>query len=412
MRRIQAGMSALVRAGSKPGGPMSLDQNAQLLGWLDEEHRKDKAMIADLTLQLDQHLTQINGLSRSIQDLEERLARVQSQSLRYSQIEQALNQVKTEVTLLFEQFNERMQQREDESFKIRQKERERLDKAIADLSNSIQEVSGQWRPYAPDHEALKRVENGQIPLMRGLEDLGKRQEAVNSRLSVTEEWVKRTGALIAEIQQLSERLRQDRADALEVQRRADQMRARQVTEWSEQMKVARREMEEWVSKLVPMLDLPKEVRGSLSGLKELERDLKQIEPRLAQRQKITEETSLTAIRAMREELEKSIATQTKEWEFWKDEWSKKLFASSSRIDPIEEWRPIVADQFREIREQMQVDRQRWLDILSDVVRMEIEWQRSENLRYDQMASDVIKRVETAQAGARVKRPAPPKPPEP
>jgi hypothetical protein len=61
---------------------------------------------------------------------------------------------------------------------------------------------------------------------------------------------------------------------------------------------------------------------------------------------------------------------------------------------------------------MQVDRQRWLDILSDVVRMEIEWQRSENLRYDQMASDVIKRVETAQAGARVKRPAPPKPPEP
>ncbi len=390
---------------------MSIDQNTQLLAWLDEEHRRDKATIADLAGQLDQHLTQINGLSRSIQDLEERLARLQSQSLRYSQIEQALGQVKTEVTLLFEQFNQRIQQREDEAFKVRQRERERLDKAILDLTTKMDEVAQQWRPFAPDHDAIKRLETGQLPLVRGLEDLSKRQESLIARLSVTEEWVKRTGALIAEIQQLSERLRQDRADALESQRRADQMRSRQITEWNEQMKVSKREMEDWVGKLIPMLDLPKEVRTSLAGLKEMESELKQIEPRLVQRQKLTEEFSRTEIAAMKIEMDKRLSTSTKDWEYWKEDFQKKLATTSTRFDPIEEWRPTVSEQFREIRERMDADRLRWLEILVDVVRMQVEWQRAENMRYDQMGSDLIKRVETAQSAAKVKRPAPPKPPE-
>ncbi len=383
---------------------MNSDQTVQLLTWLDEEHRKDKTIIADLAGQLDQLRTQITGVSRGLQDLEERLARVQSQSLRYSQIEQALGQVKTEVTLLFEQFNERVQQREEEAFKIRQKERERLDRAVIELTEKIDQVARQIPPFASDHDSIKRVEGGQATLVRGLEELTKRQEAVSNRVAVTEEWVKRTGGLIAEVQQLSERLRQDRADALEAMRRADQMRARQITEWNEQMKVIRREMEEWVAKLTPLLELPKEVRGQLSGLKELQSELKQIEPRLVQRQKLTEEFSRTEIAAMKVEIEKRWAQQQKDWEFMRDDWSKKVAAVGTRIDPLEEWRPTVGEEFHQIREKMETDRQRWLDVLADVVRMIVEYDRSTNARYEAFASDLIKRVETEQAGARVKKP--------
>jgi chromosome segregation ATPase len=380
------------------------DQTAQKLAWLDEEHRKDKMMLADLAAQLDQLRTAITGTTRGLQDLEERLARVQSQSLRYSQIEQALGQVKTEVTLLFEQFNQRVQQREEEAFKIRQKERERLDRAVAELGDRIDEVARQIPPFASDHDAIKRIAEGQIPLVRGLEELGKRQEATNARIAVTEEWVKRTGALIAEIQQLSERLRQDRADALEAMRRADQMRARQITEWNEQMKVMRREMEEWVVKLQAMLDLPKEVRGSLAGLADLKSELLQIEPRLVQRQRLTDEFVRSEIAASKVELEKRVGQQQGEWEFMRDEWPKKLALVGQRIDPLEEWRPTVGEQFHEIREKMDVDRQRWLDVLVDVVRMIVEYERTANARYEPFASDLIKRVEAEQAGAKVKKP--------
>ncbi len=380
------------------------DQTAQKIAWLDEEHRKDRTMLTDITGQLDQLRTAITGVTRGLQDLEERLARVQSQSLRYSQIEQALGQVKTEVSLLFEQFNQRVQQREEEAFKIRQKERERLDRAVAELGDRIDEVSRQIPPFASDHDAIKRLEGGQIPLVRGLEELTKRQEATNARLAVTEEWVKRTGALIAEIQQLSERLRQDRADALEAMRRADQMRARQLTEWNEQMKVMRREMEQWITQLTPMLDLPKEVRASLASLTDMKSELVQVEPRLVQRQKLTDEFVRTEIASIKVELDKRIAQQEGEWEFMRDEWPKKIAAVAQRIDPLEEWRPTVSEQFHEIREKMDVDRQRWLDVLADVARMIVEYERASNARYEPFASDLIKRVETEQAGAKVKRP--------
>jgi chromosome segregation ATPase len=383
---------------------MIQDQTAQKVAWLDEEHRKDRTMMADIAGQLDQLRTAITGVTRGLQDLEERLARVQSQSLRYSQIEQALGQVKTEVTLLFEQFNQRVQQREEEAFKIRQRERERLDRSVADLGDRIDEVSRQIPPFASDHDAIKRLEGGQIPLVRGLEELTKRQEATNGRLAVTEEWVKRTGALIAEIQQLSERLRQDRSDALDSMRRADQMRARQLTEWNEQIKVIRREMEQWAAQLTPLLDLPKEVRAGLGNLTDVKSELTQVEPRLVQRQKLTDEFVRTEIAAIKVELEKRMAQQEGEWAFMRDEWPKKLAAIGQRIDPLDEWRPAVGEQFHEIREKMDVDRQRWLDVVVDVVRMIVENERATNARYESFASDLIKRVETEQASAKVKRP--------
>jgi chromosome segregation ATPase len=360
--------------------------------------------MGDILGQLDQHLTQITGLTKGLQDLEERLARVQSQSLRYSQIEQALGQVKTEVTLLFEQFNQRVQQREDDAFKVRQKERERLDKAVTEMANKIDEVARPLPKFASDHDAIRRLEGGQIPLVRGLEELSKRQEGFNSRLAVAEEWVKRTGALIAEIQQLAERLRQERADALEVTRRADQVRARQVTEWNEQMRVARREMEDWVAQLKPLLELPKEVRGYLATLREVESGLKQIEPQMVQRQKLLEEFTRAEIATMKSELEKRWSQQQRDWDFMRDEWSKKVTALGMRFDPLDEWRPQVMEEFRIIRERMDADRQRWLEVLNDIVRMQIEHERGSNARYDQFSGDLLTRLETETAGAKVKRP--------
>ncbi len=387
---------------------MSPDQSVQLLTWLDEEHRRDKTMMSEILAQLDQHLTQISGLTKGLQDLEERLARVQAQSLRYSQIEQALGQVRTETSLLLEQFNQRVQQREAEGFKLRQQERDRTDKALVELSAKLEEVGQQVRQVPNHGDAVKRIEGGQYAFVRGLEELGKRQEAVNSRITVLEEWVKRTGALIAEIQQLSERLRADRSDALEATRRADQMRARQITEWGEQMKIARREMDDWIGQVRPLLDLPKETRGYLASLRELESQLKQIEPRIVQRQKLNEDYMRKEIEAIKSELETRWAVQTRDWDYYRDEWSKKIAATGNQFEPWEAWRPTVAEEFRQLREKMEVDRQRFFSIISDVVRMQVEYERGQNSRFDQFASDLLSRIETETAGAKIKKPPTPR----
>jgi len=98
---------------------MNLDQAVQLLNWLDEEHRKDKAQIAELASQLTQQYTQVAGLNKTVQDLEERIARVQSQALRYSQLEQTAGQTKAEVQMMLEQHDKRRVQAEEEAFRLR-----------------------------------------------------------------------------------------------------------------------------------------------------------------------------------------------------------------------------------------------------------------------------------------------------
>jgi hypothetical protein len=84
----------------------------------------------------------------------------------------------------------------------------------------------------------------------------------------------------------------------------------------------------------------------------------------------------------------------------------------ARFDPLDEWRPQVMEQFRDLRERMDGDRTRFVNILADVVRMQVEYGRNSNARYEQFASDIITRVENERATAKVKKPpAPPRPPE-
>ena len=390
---------------------MISDQTIQRLNWLDEEHRRDKATLTDLNGKIENYLSQINGLSKGLQDLEERLARVQGQALRYSQVESALAQLKTEVNIMFEQAERRGQQREGEYLQVRTLDRDRLDKAVEALSVKIDEVAQGQRFIHSDHDALKRIEGGQVAFIRGIEELNKRLESMNARIQVAEEWVRRTGALISEVQQLADRLRADRADALEAMRRSDQARQRQVTEWNEQMKVQRREMDDWVAQLRPLLDLPKETRGYLALLRELETQLKQIEPRLVQRQKLNEDFTRKELETLKQDLLKREDQSLKEWEFMREDWSKKINAIGQRFDPLDEWRPQVMEEFRELRERMDADRLRFMSVLADIVRMQIEYGRNSNARYEQFASDMITRVENERAGAKVKKPAPPRPVE-
>ncbi|HZQ06643.1 MAG TPA: hypothetical protein VFD70_08690 [Anaerolineae bacterium] len=390
---------------------MTPDQTIQKLNWLDDEHRRDKAVLLDVNGKLDMYLSQVNGLAKGLQDMEERLARLQGQSLRYSQIESALGQVKTEVNVMFEQAERRAQQREAEYLQVRVLDRDRLDKAIEELGKRIEELAAPQRYIQGDHELLKRLEGGQVAFIRGIEDLNKRVDALNTRIQVAEEWVRRTGSLIAEVQQLADRLRQDRADALEAMRRADQSRSRQVTEWNEQMKVQRREMEDWIAQLRPLLELPKETRSYLGLLRELETQLKQIEPRLAQRQKMNEDFIRKELDSMKQELTKREDVGVKELEFMRQDWAKKIAALAVRFDPLEEWRPTVLEEFRELRERIDADRVRFVNLLADVMRMQIDYGRNSNSRYEQFASEMITRVENERASVKVKKPAPPRPPE-
>ena len=372
---------------------MNQDQTVQLITWLDEEHRKDKTQLGELANQLSQQYTQISALNKSLQDLEERLARVQSQALRYTQLEQSAGQVKTEVQVMLEQYEKRRLATEEDTFKIRQMEREREDQVLSALQMQIEALQQWQRSTVGDHELLQRADLTISTFQRELEESIQRDEDANRRILVIEEWVSRVGQLTTEMHALSERLRQERADAAEASRRAEQQRARHMAEWSEQMKSSRREIDEWMAQMRGVQEKYKEDRKSYQDLPELEERLKQTESRLLQWQRLVEETRRKEREQIIADVDKRWQQQLGEWQFLRDEWTKRIAAITDRVTKQEDWRPEVVAQLHDLVEKMDKERRDRVLMVSEVVKAQSDIARTQLVNFDKTTSDLLARVE-------------------
>ncbi len=386
---------------------MNLDEAIQLINWLDEEHRKDKTLITDLQNQISQQYSQIQSLAKSLQDLEERIARVQNQTIRYSQIEQAVGQSKTEVQIMLDQYEKHRVQAEEDSFTIRQLEREREDQVHSSLQMQIEGLQAFQRSILGDHDLLNRVDMMIPTLQREIEESIRRDEGYDQRIQILEEWVPRFGQLASEQRALSERLRQERAEAAEAARRAEQQRARHMAEWAEQMKASRREVDDWMGDLRGIKEQIKEDRKIYPQLLELEDRIKPLEPRLLQWQRMVEETRHKEREQLVADMEKRWQQQMGEWQFLRDEWTKRLSAISERIGKLEDWRPEVLSAIHEFVEKVDKERR---DRIAMVVEVGKSINEIEHARYNatpsKMADDLLVRLEGDKASSKPKQKVP------
>ncbi len=77
---------------------MDIAQLAQLVNWLDEEHRRDRAEIARLQQRIEAQSADVIEQARRIQELEGRLAGTQAHLGKFGQIEHAIQNTKLEIT--------------------------------------------------------------------------------------------------------------------------------------------------------------------------------------------------------------------------------------------------------------------------------------------------------------------------
>ena len=116
---------------------MDLTQLSQMVSWLDEEHRRDREEIARLDQRLQNMAIEKQEQSRRIQDLESRLASTQAQLTRFTQIEQALQQLKGEVVVLLDKQTEARLTAEREAERARISDREALGRGIAEVRKEL-----------------------------------------------------------------------------------------------------------------------------------------------------------------------------------------------------------------------------------------------------------------------------------
>lgn len=247
---------------------MDLAQLAQMVTWLDEEHRRDRAEIARLQQRIEAQSSDIIEQARRIQELEGRLAQTQAQLSRFNQIEQAIQNTKTELVGLVERAYEervagqreleraRMSDREmlsreisevrrelprisrlEEAIQVRIAEDERLGELIMSMRNQIgslaKEIEERTRqiPFLVEQRTsdTKRI----AQLQQETVELFKRTEATAGRLPLLEESIRKTAAEMEKLPPLIDQLRDDQVKFMERTRVLVAEREQVLNRWQE-----------------------------------------------------------------------------------------------------------------------------------------------------------------------------------
>src|SRR5512140_1798930 len=116
---------------------MDLNQLSQMVTFMDEAHRRDRDELHRQEERLQTLAIENQEQARRIQDLEGRLASTQAQLARFTQIEQALQQLKNEVAVMIARESEARLQNEREQERSRATEREMTARMVAEIRKEL-----------------------------------------------------------------------------------------------------------------------------------------------------------------------------------------------------------------------------------------------------------------------------------
>lgn len=116
---------------------MDTTQLAQMVSWLDEEHRRDRGEVAKLQQRIESLNVELVEQTRRIQDMEGRLVSTQSQLVRFSQVDEALQQLKNEVVLMLQKREEQVDAEQRERERMRVTDREAVSRSVSEIRKEL-----------------------------------------------------------------------------------------------------------------------------------------------------------------------------------------------------------------------------------------------------------------------------------
>jgi len=333
---------------------MDLNHIAKRVSWLDEERRRDKDEIARLQSMLDAQAEALRDQARHIQELEGRLASVQSQLTTLSVLERSLQQFKDEIVLLVDRQEEQRQgeardaarvrlieqdkqakqfseirkdlerlPRLEEELNLRRAEDQRLGGEVLDLRHKYEELDQtletRLRNVTYLEEQRTRDARRTAQLEEETTDILKRVEAQGSRVQILEEVARRNEHRLGEMDTSeAERARQRREFTESVQR-AENARERQMFEWRETMESLQQRMDKAAEQMRRHHEQYMESKRMLEDLLKLEERLNRGYAEAAELQRLAEARQRTKLEESQAENEKRWKKQTLLWEQqWRD----------------------------------------------------------------------------------------------
>lgn len=349
---------------------MDLTQLSQMVAWLDEEHRRDREEIARLDQRMQGMAIEKQEQSRRIQDLESRLASTHAQLTRFTQLEQSIQQLKSEVVVLLDKQVEARLTAEREAERARVSDRDGLGRGIAEVrkelsritrieedlvtrqaedqrlgemllaqrvsvNNVTKDLDERTRslPYMVEQRAQDNKRIAQLQAENT--ELLKRTDATAARSTVLEERLQRLEKDLKRIQPIPEQLQQDQKSFIETQKLAGVERDRQMGIWEQEFAEQKTLIEKQVVRLHEFEARYEQAARALKGIEEFQTLVVRDQKQVAELQRLAEERQRKELTDWQGENEQRWKKESLRWDYLIQEQQKVNQKLSERFPPVE-----------------------------------------------------------------------------
>jgi chromosome segregation ATPase len=330
---------------------MDTDQLSQMVTWLDEEHRRGRGDISKLQQRIDSQATEIVEQARRIQELEGLLASTQAQLVRFSQVDQAMQQLKNELVLMLQRQEEQRLADQRENERLRGAERESAARGLSEvrkelprfsrieeelqqrkaedqrLSEIVMAVRQQVNNINKDIDERTRSlpfimeqrtqDNKRIAqLQQETVELFKRSETVSGKLPSLEASIQRVERGVAAVQPVPDQMRNEVANFMEAQKLMDVERGRQLANWQQEFEQQRELIAEQQKRLQGFDSHINDSKRILQSLQGFEESIRREQHQVSELQRLAEERQ-------RKELDEFLAEDEKRWKKQTLEWDHR-----------------------------------------------------------------------------------------
>ncbi len=179
---------------------MEINQIASMIEWLDEERRRDKALIATLEERVAQQSNSVDSMQRRVDTVETDQTLIKQEALPAKREHDIIDQVRHDMEQMLENAEARRLTAEREAERRLELQRENIQRAVAELSEKADRLERQLANISDIQTEGDRLANAMRLINQEVDDLTKKLEGPDRRLSFLEEQRRTDARRLAEIE--------------------------------------------------------------------------------------------------------------------------------------------------------------------------------------------------------------------
>jgi chromosome segregation ATPase len=133
---------------------MEFEQIAKRLEWLDEQERKNKTSLSDLSEKVTSLETSVNALTKQLKSINKELAEAGPVVARLGQFDEMMSKQRVDLNKMIGDLEKGALRREKESAKLHQSEVENINKIVLKLTDSVEGIQKTFKDRGHEEQRL------------------------------------------------------------------------------------------------------------------------------------------------------------------------------------------------------------------------------------------------------------------